>query len=200
MRVEYALLFVFLFVFITPQVWAQDEDPSFNRERGDTALLFPFNGAEIDAFGGGLGVQHWFSETTAGVLGLSVAFRTTEEDESSSRLEETERRSLSTDLVAKIERYMKPGSRLSPFLAVGAGVGIEHAHSQRTFTDGTAETDNFDAVALRGSLGLGVEYRLVEDVALSAQQRLSVRWQDRRNRRVLTSQFGATALRLAVVL
>jgi hypothetical protein len=86
--------------------------------KGDRAISFSFDGADLGSFNGGVGGKYWFSDQWAAIGVVDIVYRSSDDD--SEELESRYRRDRSAGLAIGFERHYGM-TRFTPY--IGAGLG-----------------------------------------------------------------------------
>ncbi len=137
--------------------------------KGRLGLVFEFNGLDLEALDGGIGLKHWASRTlalTAGVGFLHDKSRT-EDTAGGGGLEQTNSR---LGLTVALEHHFAPKAVISPFWGVSLGFGTSDYRYDYLPADDGSSTTGFHATRttfLTPRIYLGAEVFLLESVSLS---------------------------------
>lgn len=138
------------------------------------AILFSFNGLNLDAFDNGIGWKRWLSDKVAINSKLEVLI-SKDKKESSDALNGSENTSYSFELTFGLERHFQKVNSLSPYVGGQLGIGYEQIENKiiPMEFDFLGPDYLYDIETKSGSVSLqvllGVEYYLKKNISLCGQ-------------------------------
>jgi opacity protein-like surface antigen len=147
------------------------ENDSLKRKN---AVLFSFNGLNLNAFDNGIGWKRWLSDNIAINSKLEILI-SKEKKQSSDVLNGSENSKYNLELTFGLERHFHRANSLSPYIGGQLGIGYERIENKilpMTFSF-MGPYYLYDIETKSGSVSLqmvlGVEYYLKENISLSGQ-------------------------------
>ena len=170
-----AKLFAFILIIaVSPAIlFSQDDkETSVISLKGKKAILFSFNGFNLNSYNGGVGWKKWTSDNTA-IIWKFVAAHQKDKKEESRSLPGIESGESSYEITFGFEKHLKNLSRkLSPYL--GGQLGIGYAKTENKLIGSRYNENEIKEKTLSYSLQalFGVEYFLSQKISLSGQYNL----------------------------
>lgn len=144
--------------------------------KGDRALSFSFDGADLGSFDGGVGGKYWFSDQWAAIGVVDIGYRSS--DDNYEERESRYWRDRSAGLAVGFERHYGK-TRFTPYIGAGLGGSYNDAITETSPSGG----DRKDITEKRyygasARVGFGAEFWLTPRFSLGGEYRLEVYYTD----------------------
>jgi len=207
-----SMLTVLLISVFVSATTAQDYSNEDSLKHPHTALVFSFDGLDMEAFNGGVGARWWISDRFVLIGSMGLRYYDAESDREITN-STGEAQQWNFNFSIGMEWHLLPSNRVSPYIGLSIGPGLEdrHSFSVEGVINRQFERDEY-ALSFGANVILGVEYFLVEQVSLAAQYRNGITYdfwryeessfgeRGKTENKSITGHIGKTSLLLSIYL
>jgi len=172
------IFLIMVIVAFHASLLSQDaEEKKTDNIKGKNAILFNFDGFNLNSFNGGFGWKKWISNSIA-VNSKFKILLSKEEKERTDELSGSESRQKSFELTFGIEKHLQKNNKLSPYIGGQLGVSYEEINNKiipnkalyySRFDDSYKNESERKLLSMTIQIIFGIEYYLKENISLSGQ-------------------------------
>jgi opacity protein-like surface antigen len=149
---------------------------------GSKSILFGFDNLNLSGFesGVGIGIRYFISDGTALRPTVGFSYGTTKDKQEKPTTTDTEDKRTSTNISFSLalEKHMKAGEKVSPYMGLGAGIamGSDKFEPSQTVpgTTGDLLEDKITSTSFSGFGLLGFDWSFMDNLSLGGEYRLGV--------------------------
>lgn len=165
-------LYCFLFLVFSPfALEGSEEKPNEYTLKGKTAILFNFNGLNLNPYEGGIGIKKGISRSTALIVSLQFSYNKSEE-EVTDEMSGSEYRNSSMGIMFGFEKHLKQIKRISPYW--GVNLLIRQRKYYNKYTEALKWGSYYyiteqSTLFLNPMLFVGFEIKIIDNIYLAGQ-------------------------------